>query len=67
MAHVENSCVGCGVCGEVSHAAVLCPSFYKAEILFNPTRWDRWRARSRDWLIGAWQRRAERSLARRAF
>jgi len=41
VAHVDNSCVGCGLCGEVSHAEVLCPSFYKAEIVFNPTWWDR--------------------------
>ena len=67
IAHVENSCVGCGVCGEVSHAAVLCPSFYKAEIIFNPTGWDRLRDRSRGWFIKTWQRRAQRSLARRAF
>ena len=38
VAHVDNDCVGCGVCGEVSHAAVLCPSFYKADIVANP-RW----------------------------
>ena len=67
IAHVENSCVGCGVCGEVSHAAVLCPSFYKAEIVINPTRWDRMRDTTRGWFIGTWQRRHERALARRAF
>ena len=50
-----------------SHAAVLCPSFYKAEIVFNPSRWDRIRDSSRKWLIGAWQRRAQRALERRAF
>jgi len=38
---VDNSCVGCGVCGEVAHAAVLCPSFYRAELVYNPSRWDR--------------------------
>ena len=38
VAHVNNDCVGCGVCGEVAHAAVLCPSFYRAEIVANP-RW----------------------------
>ena len=38
VAHVDNDCVGCGVCGEVAHAAVLCPSFYRAEIVANP-RW----------------------------
>ena len=31
------SCVGCGLCGEVAHAAVLCPSFYRAEIVRNAT------------------------------
>ncbi|HEY9553926.1 thiamine pyrophosphate-dependent enzyme [Allosphingosinicella sp.] len=67
IAHVDNSCVGCGVCGEVSHAAVLCPSFYKARIIINPTRWDRLRDRLRMSLIGMWQRRAQRALARRAF
>ena len=45
VAHVDNSCVGCGLCGEVSHADVLCPSFYKAEIVFNPT----WADRAVDW------------------
>ena len=28
VAHVDQTCVGCGLCGEVAHAAVLCPSFY---------------------------------------
>lgn len=67
IAHVDNSCVGCGVCGEVSHAAVLCPSFYKAQITINPTRWDRFADRLRMLLIGGMQRRAERALAERAF
>ena len=35
VAHVNNGCVGCGLCGEVSHAAILCPSFYKAERVQN--------------------------------
>ena len=35
IAHVNNGCVGCGLCGEVSHAAILCPSFYKAERVQN--------------------------------
>ncbi len=42
VAHVDNSCVGCGLCGEVAHAAVLCPSFYRAEIVHNPSRFDLW-------------------------
>ena len=41
VASVIESCVGCGLCGEVAHAAVLCPSFYKAEIVRNATWWDR--------------------------
>ena len=41
IAHVNNDCVGCGVCGEVAHAAALCPSFYRADIVHNPTGWDR--------------------------
>jgi indolepyruvate ferredoxin oxidoreductase, alpha subunit len=41
VAFVDNSCVGCGVCGEVAHAAVLCPSFYRADVIVNPNVWDR--------------------------
>ena len=36
VATVNNNCVGCGLCGEVSHAAALCPSFYRAERIRNP-------------------------------
>ncbi|MEX2128933.1 MAG: indolepyruvate ferredoxin oxidoreductase subunit alpha [Xanthobacteraceae bacterium] len=57
---VINSCVGCGLCGEVAHAAVLCPSFYKASIINNPHGWDRFKARVRDAVIGWLQRRIER-------
>jgi indolepyruvate ferredoxin oxidoreductase, alpha subunit len=38
---VLDGCVGCGLCGEVAHAAVLCPSFYRAELIRNPNWWDR--------------------------
>jgi indolepyruvate ferredoxin oxidoreductase alpha subunit len=67
VATVLDSCVGCGVCGEVSHAAVLCPSFYKARIVSNPTGWDRVVARVRATVIGALQRRDARRRARFAF
>jgi indolepyruvate ferredoxin oxidoreductase alpha subunit len=33
---VIDGCVGCGLCGENAHAATLCPSFYRAEIVQNP-------------------------------
>jgi indolepyruvate ferredoxin oxidoreductase alpha subunit len=52
IAAVQESCVGCGLCGEVAHAAVLCPSFYRAEIITNPGRWDRWRSRIAQAVIG---------------
>ena len=58
VATVLDSCVGCGVCGEVSHAAVLCPSFYKAQIVSNPNRMDRLREGLRRAVIG-WLQRAE--------
>ena len=60
---VINSCVGCGLCGEVSHAAVLCPSFYRASLITNPTGWDRFKARVREAVIGFFQRRIARKLA----
>jgi indolepyruvate ferredoxin oxidoreductase alpha subunit len=60
---VINSCVGCGLCGEVSHAAVLCPSFYRASLITNPTGWDKFKARIRETVIGFFQRRIARKLA----
>ena len=41
VAYVDNNCVGCGLCGEVAHAAILCPSFYRTETMQNPKAWDR--------------------------
>ena len=52
VAHVNNGCVGCGLCGEVAHAAVLCPSFFRAEIVQNPRWWDRLLDRARRTVIG---------------
>jgi indolepyruvate ferredoxin oxidoreductase alpha subunit len=54
VAAVIESCVGCGLCGEVAHAAVLCPSFYRTDIISNPNCLDRTVAQVRrsviDWL-----------------
>jgi indolepyruvate ferredoxin oxidoreductase alpha subunit len=36
IATVIDGCVGCGLCGENAHAASLCPSFYRAEVIRNP-------------------------------
>ena len=63
VATVLDSCVGCGMCGEVSHAAVLCPSFYRADIVSNPSGWDRFITRLRRSVIAALQRRRARRLA----
>lgn len=60
VAYVNNDCVGCGVCGEVSHAAVLCPSFYRADLVYNPNWRDRLMARLRNAVIGFLQRRVHR-------
>ncbi len=38
VATVIDGCVGCGLCGANAHAATLCPSFYRAELVKNP-RW----------------------------
>lgn len=67
VAHVENSCVGCGLCGEISHAAVLCPSFYRASLVSNPSRAERVRSRLTGAVVRFWQSRAERGRLARAF
>ena len=41
VAHVDESCVGCGVCGSVAHAATLCPSFYKVTVIYNPNPFEK--------------------------
>ena len=53
VATVLDSCVGCGVCGEAAHAAVLCPSFYDAKIISNPGLWERVRGKTARTII-AW-------------
>jgi indolepyruvate ferredoxin oxidoreductase, alpha subunit len=62
VATVLNTCVGCGLCGEAAHAAVLCPSFYKTSIISNPSIWDRTKMRLRNLIIGALQNGIERRL-----
>jgi indolepyruvate ferredoxin oxidoreductase alpha subunit len=59
VAAIDNTCVGCGNCGEVAEAAVLCPSFYRADLVHNPTRWDRFMAAIRGAVIGWLQRRRD--------
>jgi indolepyruvate ferredoxin oxidoreductase alpha subunit len=47
VATVIDGCVGCGLCGENAHAATLCPSFYRAEVVCHP-RWH-------ESLLAAWR------------
>ncbi|WP_040597443.1 indolepyruvate ferredoxin oxidoreductase subunit alpha [Patulibacter medicamentivorans] len=62
VAKVLDSCVGCGVCGNNAHAAVLCPSFYRTDVVHNPTARDKVLVRIRSW----WMRALSRGLERRA-
>ncbi len=55
VAHVTNGCVGCGLCGEVADAAVLCPSFHQIEVISNPGWWDRFNDRLNRFFIGLLQ------------
>ncbi|MCF7549567.1 indolepyruvate ferredoxin oxidoreductase subunit alpha [Pseudonocardia sp. WMMC193] len=64
IATVLDSCVGCGVCGNNAHAAVLCPSFYRTDVVDNPTVSDRLLGRVRGWWITLASRGLERRAAR---
>lgn len=67
VAYVNNDCVGCGVCGENAHAAVLCPSFYRAELVYNPSGVDRAAAGLRSAIISFFQRGADKRRGRYSF
>lgn len=54
VATVIDGCVGCGLCGSNAHAATLCPSFYRAEVIQNP----RWHER----LLATWRNVLVRAL-----
>jgi indolepyruvate ferredoxin oxidoreductase alpha subunit len=54
VATVVDGCVGCGLCGSNAHAATLCPSFYRAEVIRNPN----WHER----LLARWRERASALL-----
>ena len=67
VAYVNNDCVGCGVCGENAHAAILCPSFYRAELIYNPSPLDKALAGFRNAVISVFQNRGEAKRARHSF
>ena len=67
VAAVQDSCVGCGVCGEISHAAVLCPSFYRTDLVYNAGKLERIVQGFRNGIIGFLQGRVDKKLDRYAF
>ncbi|KAA3630152.1 MAG: indolepyruvate ferredoxin oxidoreductase [Proteobacteria bacterium] len=60
VASIDQSCVGCGNCGEVADAAVLCPSFWRGDVINNPNARDRLIARVRRQVIRWLQSRRDR-------
>ena len=54
VATVIDGGVGCGLCGANAHAATLCPSFYRAEVVTHPGLVERllagWRQALTGWL-----------------
>jgi indolepyruvate ferredoxin oxidoreductase alpha subunit len=52
VATVIDGCVGCGLCGANAHAATLCPSFYRAEVVVNPGFGERLIASFRQMITG---------------
>lgn len=67
IAHVDDSCVACGHCGEVADAAVLCPSFYRTEWVRNASGWERRVHAIRLRIVGWLQNRQRRSLSKRSL
>ena len=59
VASIDQSCVACGNCGDVADAAVLCPSFYRADVIRNAGAWDRFKMNLRRTVISFLQRRRE--------
>ncbi len=66
VSYVDNSCVGCGVCGGNAHTAVLCPSFSQVDIVFNPGKFSRFksgiRSQVRDWFAQRDLRKAQEQV-----
>jgi indolepyruvate ferredoxin oxidoreductase alpha subunit len=67
VSYVDNSCVGCGVCGGNAHSAILCPSFARADLIHNPNAWDRFIGNMRQRVIGWFQQRDEKAAKEAAL
>ena len=57
---VDASCVGCGLCGEIAHEAILCPSFYRVSMISNPSTAERWKIRLASGFVRWLQKRMAR-------
>jgi indolepyruvate ferredoxin oxidoreductase alpha subunit len=64
VAHIDQTCVGCGNCGEVADAAILCPSFYRVDVVHNPGGFEMWCADIRSIVIAKLQRRRDEKRLR---
>lgn len=60
VSYVDNSCVGCGVCGTNAHTAVLCPSFARIDLVHNPTVFDQMKSSVRQRFSEWWRKRDSR-------
>ncbi len=60
IASIDHTCVGCGNCGEVADAAILCPSFYQADVIHNPNGFEKIFSNIQKSLIKAFQSRRQK-------
>lgn len=60
IAAIDQSCVACGNCGEVAETAILCPSFYKAQVVKNPSKFEKTKHQIKQKIFIFLQNRRER-------
>ena len=60
IASIDHTCVGCGNCGEVADAAILCPSFYQADVIHNPSSFEKLLSNIQKSLIRTFQNRLQK-------
>ena len=60
IASIDQSCVGCGNCGEVADAAILCPSFFQADVVHNPTNMENILSQFQKSIIKFFQKRRQK-------
>jgi indolepyruvate ferredoxin oxidoreductase alpha subunit len=51
IAWIDYSCIGCGLCGEITHTARLCPSFFQVDRVINPSWYERFMFKVRSFVI----------------